>query len=58
MEQTFVHMAHFAGWTILVIFILAFIGLISIIRWIVGLFHKTEAAVEGGVHRVEETFHR
>lgn len=58
MEQAFVHLAHFAAWAILIIFILAFIGLIAIIRWIMNLFRRTEAAVETGVHHVEETFHR
>lgn len=57
MEQAFVHLVHAAAWALLIIFILAFIGLISIVRWVVGLFHSTEAAVEGGVQRVEETLH-
>jgi hypothetical protein len=58
MEQGLVHLVHFALWVFFIIFILAFIGLIAIIRWIAGLFRKTEAAVETGVHNVEGAFHR
>lgn len=57
MEQTFVHLAHAAAWFFLVVFILAFIGLVAIVRWIVGLFRRTEAAVEGGVASVEHALH-
>ena len=58
MEQAVSHLVHIAAWVFFVIFILAFIGLIAIIRWIMGLFHRTETAVESGVQRVEDTFHR
>ena len=58
MEQSLVHLAHFAVWVFIIIFILAFIGLISIIRWVVSLFRRGEAAVQSGVDRVEHTFKR
>jgi len=58
MEQTLLHLVHAAAWFFLIVFILAFIGLVAIIRWIVNLFRRTEAAVETGVDRVESTFHR
>lgn len=56
MEQALVHLAHIAAWVFFVIFILALIGLIAIIRWVINLFHRTEAAVETGVQRVERAF--
>lgn len=55
MEQAVLHLLHFAGWAFLIIFILAFIGLVAIVRWIIGLFRRGEAAVEGGVNSVEHT---
>lgn len=58
MEQFFIHMAHAAAWTLLVIFIFAFIGFIAVIRWIVNIFRRGEAAVESGVDRVEGVFKR
>lgn len=58
MEQAILHLAHIAAWTFFIIFVLALIGLIAIIRWVMNLFRRTEAAVEGGVERVEGTFHR
>lgn len=58
MEQTLLHLVHVAVWFFVIVFILAVIGLIAIIRWIIGLFRRTEAAVESGVERVEGTFHR
>lgn len=57
MEQAFMHFARDAAWAMLIILILAAIGLLSIIRWIVGLFRKTERAVESGVKNVEDAFH-
>lgn len=56
MEQAVLHLLHFAAWAFLIIFILAFVGLIAIVRWIVGLFRRGEAAVESGAERVEQTF--
>lgn len=58
MEHTFVQLAHAAAWFFLIVFILAFIGLIAIVRWIVGLFHRTEAAVETGVASMEHAIRR
>lgn len=58
MESALVHLAHFALWAFVIIFLLALVGLIAIVRWIVGLFRKGESAVEGGINRVEGTFRR
>jgi hypothetical protein len=58
MEQTLAHLVHAAIWFFIIVFILAFIGLVAIIRWIVGLFRRGEAAVQTGVERVETTLHR
>jgi hypothetical protein len=58
MEQTLVHLAHFALWVFVIIFILALIGLVAIVRWVVNLFHRTEAVVESGVESVEHAFKR
>lgn len=58
MEQTLLHLVHAAAWFFLIVFILAFIGLVAIIRWIVNMFRRGEAAVEGGVERVEGSFRR
>jgi hypothetical protein len=58
MEQTLIHLAHFALWVFVIIFILAFIGLIAIVRWVMNLFRRTEAAVESGVESVEHAFKR
>jgi hypothetical protein len=58
MEQFLLHFVHAAAWFFLIIFILALIGLIAIIRWVVNLFRRTEAAVESGVEHVEGTFRR
>ena len=58
MEQALLHLVHAAAWFFLIIFILAFIGVIAIVRWVVNLFRRTEAAVETGVERIEGTFRR
>lgn len=58
MEQTLLHLVHAAVWFFVIVFILAFVGLIAIIRWIVNMFRRGEAAVESGVERVEGTFRR
>lgn len=58
MEQTLLHLVHAALWFFIIVFILALIGVIAIIRWIVALFRRGEAAVEGGVERVEGSFRR
>ncbi len=58
MEQAVMHLVHIAAWLFFIIFLLALIGLIAIIRWVAGLFRRTEAAVESGVQNVEQTFNR
>lgn len=58
MEQAILHLAHIAAWTFFIIFILALIGLVAIIRWVMNLFRRTEAAVETGVESVESKFRR
>jgi hypothetical protein len=49
---------HDALWALAVILVLAVIGLISIIGWIVGLFRKGEREVEAGVQKAEDMAHR
>ena len=49
---------HGALWALGVILVLAVIGFISMIRWIISLFRKGEQEVESGVQRVEESVHR
>jgi hypothetical protein len=58
MEQFVLHLVHAAIWTFFIIFLFAVIGFIAVVRWIVSLFRRTEAAVEGGVDRVEGAFRR
>ena len=58
MESALVHLAHFALWAFVIIFLLAFVGVIAIVRWIAALFRRGENAVEGGINRVEGTFRR
>lgn len=58
MEQLILHLLHFAAWAFFIIFILAFIGVVAIVRWVAALFRRTEAAVETGAERVENTFRR
>jgi|GEM_PF-1930375 len=54
MEQTLIHLAHAAVWFFVIVFILAIIGVISIIAWIVGLIRKGTQEVETGVRHVED----
>ena len=58
MENFVLHLAHAAAWTFGIIFLLAIVGVIAIVRWIVNAFRRTEAAVEGGVRGIEDRFHR
>lgn len=58
MESFVLHLVHAAAWIFGVIFLLAIVGVIAIISWIVNAFRRTEAAVEGGVRNVEGRFHR
>jgi hypothetical protein len=58
MEQTLVHLAHAALWFFVVVFVLAVIGVIAIIQWIMNAIRRTETAVESGVQNVEERFKR
>lgn len=53
MEQTLVHLAATAVWIFVIWFVFAIIGLVAVIRWIVGLFLKGERAVESGVETIE-----
>ena len=58
MEQAVMHLLHIAAWLFVIIFILAFIGVIAIVRFVIGLFRRTEQAVESGVASVEHTLRR
>jgi len=57
MEHFFVHFAQTAAWLLGIILILAIVGVIAIIQWIVNAVRGTERAVEGGVRNVEGRFH-
>lgn len=52
-----VQLLHVGAWIFLILFILAIIGVIAIIRWIANMLRRTEVAVETGVHDVGERFH-
>jgi hypothetical protein len=56
MEQTLVHIAATAAWVFLILLVFAVIGVIAVIRWIIGLVTNTERAVETGVREVEDKF--
>lgn len=58
METFVLHLVHAAAWTFGIIFLLAIVGVIAIVQWIVNTFRRTEAAVSSGVHGVEGRFHR
>ncbi len=58
MEQALLHLVHFAAWAFLIIFLLALVGIIAIIRWIMDAVRRTENAVENGVQNVEGRFKR
>ncbi len=53
MEHTLVHLAESAAWFFVIWFILGIIGIVAIVRWIVGLLMKGERAVETGVQEIE-----
>jgi hypothetical protein len=54
MEHALVRLVQTAGWVFLIVFVFAAIGLWATTRWIVGLFTKTEQAVEGGISNVRK----
>lgn len=56
MEHAVVNLVHAALWIMFVIFALAAVGLIAIVKWIVDAFRRTERAVESGVSSVEDRF--
>ncbi|MFN2449151.1 MAG: hypothetical protein ABR508_05070 [Candidatus Baltobacteraceae bacterium] len=58
MEHALLNLVHAAAWAFLIIFLLALVGVIAIIRWIADAVRTTETAVEGGVQNVEERFKR
>ncbi len=58
MEHLVVSLLHAAAWLFFFIFLFAVIGVIAVIRWIVGLVSGTERAVTAGVGNVESRFHR
>ena len=58
MEQFVLNLVHAAAWTFGIIFLFAIIGVIAVIRWIVGLFIRGEHAVEAGVQSVEHMVQR
>ena len=57
MESFVVHLVHAAAWFFGVIFILAIVGVIAIIQWIMNAVRRTETAVSSGVHNVQDRLH-
>lgn len=58
MEQLVLNILHAAAWLFAFIFLFAIIGVLAVVRWIIGLVTGTERAVAVGVHNVENTLHR
>lgn len=54
MEHALIGLAHTALWVFIIIFIFAAIGMYVTTRWIVGLFTKTQQAVEGGITNIQK----
>ena len=57
MEHFVAQMLHIGAWVFGIIFLFALIGVFAVISWIVNAFRKTEAAIEGGVHNVQDKLH-
>ncbi len=53
MENFVLHLVHAAAWVFAFVFLFAIIGVLAIIRFIVGLFTRAETAVVTGVHSAE-----
>lgn len=58
MEALLSHLIHFALWAFFVMFAFAAIGVIAVVRWIVNLVTRTEAAVGSEVDVVERAIHK
>ncbi|GAC1614182.1 MAG: hypothetical protein NVS9B12_15110 [Vulcanimicrobiaceae bacterium] len=58
MEQLVLNILHAAAWLFAFIFLFAVIGVIAVVRWIIGMITGTERAVSAGVHNVENHLHR
>lgn len=54
MENFVIQMLHVGAWVFGIIFLFAVIGVFAVISWIVNAMRKTEAAIEGGVHNVQD----
>ncbi|MGC1380255.1 MAG: hypothetical protein WA814_04445 [Candidatus Baltobacteraceae bacterium] len=54
MEHFLVHLAATAAWVFGIIFVFALIGVYATTRWIVGLFTRTEQAVQSGVANIQK----
>lgn len=53
-----IHLLHAAAWIGAIILLFAVIGVIATIRWIVGLFWRSEQAVAGEVKSIGDSMHR
>jgi hypothetical protein len=58
MEEFLGHLIHFALWVFFIIFAFAIVGVIAVVRWIINLVTRTEAAVGSGVESVERAIHK
>lgn len=53
-----VHLLHVGAWIFGIIFVLAIVGAVAIVNWVVSFFRKTEAVVEEGVQDAQSRLHR
>lgn len=58
MENFLAHLLHAALWSFVLVFALAIVGVIAIVKWITDLVRRTQSAVESGVQNVQRTIHR
>jgi hypothetical protein len=58
MEAFLSHLIHFALWAFFVIFAFAIVGVLAIVRWIMRLVTRTQAAVGSGMDSVERAIHK
>jgi hypothetical protein len=47
-------MLRIGAWVFGIVFLFAVIGVFAVISWIVNALRKTESAIEGGVHNVQD----
>jgi hypothetical protein len=58
MEQTLVHIATDFAWVFLIVFVLAIVGVIAIVKWIIDLVTGAERAVVNEAESIGNKLHR